>query len=263
MNARFFCRIGMLALIASVLCTSVYALTDAPPPIKNATPSAPGKFTLQRGISDNDFRVSNELEATYNMARELIAQGDQIKGFTLLQDSADAGHYIAMHDLGLLFRQANTKETFAAAAIWYRRAAEWRGIGFSGSQNNLGDMYETGEGLPKSPGDAIYWYTRSALQGEPTAYLSLGSCFANGVGVGKDVVEAYFWLTLAARDLGAGKNKNAAINRLNALEKTMTPDQLAEAKDKADTFKPYYQTYMKMGDPLERSHQETPVGVSK
>jgi TPR repeat protein len=263
MIVKLVYRIKMVALIASMLCTSAYALTDAPPPIKNATSSASGEFTLQRGMSDHDFRVSSELEAAYNMAREYIAQGDQIKGLTLLQDSADAGHFLAMHDLGLLFRQANTKETLEAAAVWYRRAAEWRGIGFSGSQNNLGDMYETGEGLSKSPGDAIYWYTRSALQGEPTAYLSLGSCFANGVGVGKDVVEAYFWLTLAARDLGAGKNKNTAIKQRNALEKTMTPTQIAEAKDKADTFKPYYQTYMKMGDPLERGDPEAPAGDLK
>ena len=43
----------------------------------------------------------------------------------------------------------------------------------------------------------------------------------------------------------------------------MTPTQIAEAKDKADTFKPYYQTYMKMGDPLERGDPEAPAGDLK
>lgn len=127
----------------------------------------------------------------------------------------------------------------------------------------LGDMYETGEGIPKSSGDAIYWYTRSALQGEPTAYLSLGSCFANGVGVGKDLVEAYFWLALAVRELGVGTNQDAAAKQLKEIEKAMTVAQVAEAKSKADTFKPYYQTKLKMGDPFERNANDPAPGATK
>ena len=252
-----------LGLVASLLCGNANALTSGPPPISKSSSSRAGEFTIQKGITDDDFQTSERLDTAYAMARKVVAQGDMANGVKALRLVAEAGHFLAMHDLGLLLRQANTKESFAEAAIWYRRASEWRGIGFAGSQNNLGDMYETGDGLPKSAGDAIYWYTRSALQGEPTAYLSLGSCFADGVGVRKDLVEAHFWLTLAVRELGAGTNQDAAAKQLKEIEKAMTVAQISEAKSKADQFKPYYQTKLKMGDPFERSTTEPSSGASK
>lgn len=253
--------VASIGLVASLLCGSANALTSGPPPISKSSSSRAGEFTVQKGISDDDFQTSERLDTAYAMARKVVAQGDMAKALEALRLVAEAGHFLAMHDLALLLRQANTKESFAEAAIWYRRASEWRGIGFAGSQNNLGDMYETGEGLPKSAGDAIYWYTRSALQGEPTAYFSLGSCFADGVGVRADLVEAYFWLTLAVRELGAGANRDAAAAKLKEIEKAMTTAQVAEAKSKADQFKPYYQTKLKMGDPLERNTAEPSSGA--
>ena len=252
-----------LGLVTSLLCGNANALTSGPPPISKSSSSRAGEFAIQKGITDDDFQTSERLDTAYAMARKAVEQGDMTNGVKMLRLVAEAGHFLAMHDLGLLLRQANTKESFAEAAIWYRRASEWRGIGFAGSQNNLGDMYETGEGLPKSSGDAIYWYARSALQGEPTAYLSLGSCFADGVGVRKDLVEAYFWLTLAVRELGTGTNKDAAAKQLKEIEKAMTVLQISEAKSKADQFKPYYQTKLKMGDPFERSTTEPSSGATK
>jgi TPR repeat protein len=263
MNIRIFQKIGLITLASAALCTSANALTSGPPAIKKGSTSAPSEYTVQRGISDDDFQFGGRLEAAYTMARKALAEGDKANGLKLMRLVADAGHVLAMHDMAIFLRQENTKETMAEAAIWYRRASEWRGFGFGGSQNNLGDMYETGEGLPKSPGDAIYWYTRSALQGEPTAYLSLGSCFADGVGVRKDPVEAYFWLSLAARDLGDGSNRSSALSQLKELEKALSANQVAEAKSKAEQFRPYYQTKLTIGDPLERTNPESPAQGSK
>lgn len=239
-----------LGLVASLWCGSANALTSGTPPISKSSASKASELTVQKGISDTDFQVSTRLDAAYEMAREAFALGETANAVNMLRRVAEAGHFMAMHDLAVLLGRANTKESFAEAALWYRRASEWRGIGFAGAQNNLGDMYETGEGLPKSAGDAIYWYTRSALQGEPTAYFSLGTCFADGVGVRKDLVEAYFWLTLAVRELGAGTNQNASARKLKKIGKAMTAAQIAEAKSKADQFKPYYKTKLKLGDPL-------------
>jgi len=54
----------------------------------------------------------------------------------------------------------------------------WSAVsGFAGAQNNLGDMLKKNEGTPASLGSAIYWYTQAAMQGDPTAYLSLGKLF--------------------------------------------------------------------------------------
>ena len=201
----------------------------------------------------------------YERAQDLLEKGDTVNGMKLVRQAAEDDHFAAMHHLALLLRQKNTKESFEEAAIWYRRAAEWKGFGFAGAQNNLGDMYETGEGLPKSAGDAIYWYTRSAMQGEPTAYLSLGSCFAEGVGVMKDLKESYFWFLLASRHLGPGSNRDSATKQLAAIEKSLTPKELSESKAKADQFVPYFQTGFPIGDPLERdeSADENKAGDAK
>lgn len=203
-----------------------------------------------QGASEVDPANANDL--SYWMARDLIERGDLSKGLEMLRSAANAGHPFAMHDLALHLRYIGDQRSLAEAAHWYRVAAEVWGIGFAGSQNNLGDMYENGNGLPKSPGDAIYWYVRSAMQGEPTAYLSLGFCFADGVGVQNDPVEAAFWLLLAVRDLHEGSNRNDASEKLAELRRSMTVEQLEQATIKADLFKPLRQTKYTIGDPLPK-----------
>ena len=48
---------------------------------------------------------------------------------------------------------------YAAAAEWYRRAAE---KGFPRAAINLGNLYEKGLGVPKDPKEALNWYRRAA-----------------------------------------------------------------------------------------------------
>jgi len=72
--------------------------------------------------------------------------------------------------------RAASMPAYEDAARLYRQSAD---LGFAGAQNNLGDMYEAGQGVPKSEKAAIHWYTRAAERGEPTAYLSLASLLRN------------------------------------------------------------------------------------
>ena len=70
-------------------------------------------------------------------------------------------------------------------------------LGFAGAQNNLGDHYERGEVVPQSDVGAVYWYTRAAERGEPTAYLGLASVLGNS-DAGDDVlIEALKYAFLA------------------------------------------------------------------
>jgi len=111
-------------------------------------------------------------------------------------------------------------------------------------------MYETGDGVPKSYGDAIHWYTRSAMQGEPTAYMSLGTCYAKGLGVSRNVVESYRWRLLAVKHFkNAPNNRSETEREMKELEKTMTPQQIAEGLKLADKFVPLKQTKNTIGDP--------------
>jgi len=70
-------------------------------------------------------------------------------------------------------------------------------LGFAGAQNNLGDHYERGEVVPQSDVGAVFWYTRAAERGEPTAYLGLASVLGNS-DAGDDVlIEALKYAFLA------------------------------------------------------------------
>lgn len=127
-----------------------------------------------------------------------------------LHDAAEAGHPHAMHNLAFGHEHGlnGLEKNLTKARYWYY----WSAIsGYAGAQNNLGDMYEKGQGTPTDIGLAIYWYTQAAMQGEPTAYLSLGELFLNGTGVAQNFFTAGFWLSLASRQLPEGQNKADAI----------------------------------------------------
>lgn len=127
-----------------------------------------------------------------------------------LNEAAMAGHPHAMHNLALAYKtgQPGLEKNLSLARYWY----SWSAIhGFAGAQNNLGDMFENGDGTEPDTGMAIYWYTQAAMQGEPTAYLSLGELFLNGKGVAQNYFTAAFWLSLAAKELPDGQNMADAL----------------------------------------------------
>ena len=90
-------------------------------------------------------------------------------------------------------------------------------------QNNLGVMYEKGEGVPQDYKEAFKWYTKAAEQGQANAQRNLGRMYLNGQGVPRDWVYAYAWFNLADAN---GVKK--AIGWRDEFE--LTPEQLEEAK---------------------------------
>lgn len=67
----------------------------------------------------------------------------------------------------------------------------------------------------------------------PEALFNLGLISMNGQGAPQDRLEAYKWFILAAH-LGS---EMAAANR-DAVAKTLTPEQIAEGKRRAEVFLP-------------------------
>lgn len=83
-------------------------------------------------------------------------------------------------------------------------------LGFAGAQNNLGDHYERGEVVPQSDVGAVFWYTRAAERGEPTAYLGLASVLGNSDAGDDLLIEALKYAFLAKELLPEGGNKDLA-----------------------------------------------------
>ncbi len=134
---------------------------------------------------------------------------------------------------------------FAQAVDLYRQNAH---LGFAGSQNNFGDLFEEGTGVPRDDLLAVYWYTRAAERGEPTAYLSLASILEGSSTCTDALTVAAKYAVLAADKLPDGINKLFAGQIRDKLAQLLDPETWNFAMRLAANFKPIYQEKSTMGD---------------
>jgi TPR repeat protein len=113
-----------------------------------------------------------------------------------------------------------------------REAAE---KGDAEAQFKLGAMY----GVLRDDGEAAKWYQKSADQGFGHAQFRLGTLYEAGFGVAKDYVQADTWYTIAASaEKITATEREEAIRWRDSIEKRMNPEQIAEAKRRAQEWKP-------------------------
>ncbi len=111
---------------------------------------------------------------------------------------------------------------------WYARAAAQ---GDADAQNNLGAMFDAGEGIREDNAEAIKWYSLSANQGNPIAQNNLGAMYYAGEGADINKILAYKWFYIAER-LG---NDDGKENRIKS-SKNMRSSEVNEAKRLARTW---------------------------
>ena len=105
---------------------------------------------------------------------------------------------------------------------------EWKPLAEEGNavaQNNLGVMYNNGNGVPQDYEEAVRWYQLAAEQGDAKAQGNLGVMYAFGNGVMKDYVYAHMWGNIASMN----GNDLGALLRDDFAEK-MTSSQIEEAQ---------------------------------
>jgi TPR repeat protein len=116
------------------------------------------------------------------------------------------------------------------AAKWFHMAALQ---GHGKAQYRLGVLYEKGIGVPQNLKEALKWKRMAAAQGEARAQNHLGVKYAKGKGVRKNYRNAYMWLCLAAMQGSRQASKNVDI-----LIEKMTPEQLSDAKQLVEEWRP-------------------------
>jgi TPR repeat protein len=84
-------------------------------------------------------------------------------------------------------RVANAKKDFATARRLYDQAAA---AGYAMAWNNIGGMYEGGQGVPVNYVEAARWYKKAVDANEPIAMVDLGWLYETAHGVGKNCAEA-------------------------------------------------------------------------
>ena len=144
-----------------------------------------------------------------------------------IQQRAQAGDSEAQYILGSAYRTGGPilAKDMNATVQWWRKAAAQ---GHARAQNDLGYLYQKGEGVPLDYAEAAKWYRMAAAQGDATAQDNLGSLYFSGRGVRRSYKAAFAWVAMAARqglaaaqhDLaimyrygkGTGRNLSAAVN---------------------------------------------------
>ena len=98
--------------------------------------------------------------------------------------------------------------------------------GDASAQNNLGYMYDAGNGVSQDFEEAAKWYRKAAEQGEAFAQFNLGIKYRTGQGVLQNFVTAYAWINIAV----ANGNSNAEEYK-PLIEKKLFPKQIAKAQE--------------------------------
>jgi uncharacterized caspase-like protein len=101
-------------------------------------------------------------------------------------------------------RVAGARKDYTEARRLYDKAAA---AGYAMAMNNIGGMYEGGEGVARNYAEAVRWYSKAAAAGEPIAMIDLGWLYEHGQGVAQDLAEARrLYETAANAGVPAGMN---------------------------------------------------------
>ena len=125
---------------------------------------------------------------------------------------------------------------YVTALREYRPLAEQ---GDTEAQYYLGQIYESGLGIPQDYKEAAKWFTLAAEQGDLGSQYFLGLMHSKGYGVPKDYVRAHMWFNLAtATRTALYGNLNEEIygkagEARDTFAKKMTPAQIEKAQDLA------------------------------
>jgi TPR repeat protein len=104
--------------------------------------------------------------------------------------------------------------------------------GSAEAMNRIGELWAAGTMGEPDPKEAATWYRKAANKGLPQAQLNLGRCCAKGEGVSLDKAEAWKWLQLAAN-----QNCPNAADEREKIQRSMTADELNQARSMADSFR--------------------------
>jgi hypothetical protein len=128
---------------------------------------------------------------------------------------------------------AYERSDFSAAMTQLRPEAD---AGNARAQLLVGRMLEQGRGGPADPAGALAWYRRAAEQDLAEAQYRLAVLLQVGLAGTSDPVEAAVWLTIVQRDRGAVADAARAF--AHSFAATLTPDQQASARTRANAWRP-------------------------
>ncbi len=156
-------------------------------------------------------------------------------------------------------------DEYARGLRWFDRGSfeqarnHWVPLANAGdcdAQFRLGTLYFLGAGVPQSDENARHWLLAAANQGQAFAQVLLAVMHAHdtisistaarevvfdcrqGCGIDKDMVEAYTWASLSERFAVYDGHREGVKKTLVKYSQSLNPEQIAEAKQRAQDWKP-------------------------
>jgi TPR repeat protein len=169
-------------------------------------------------------------DADTTSALQAFRAGDYATAKQGFEAAAEAGDPAAGYWLGHMYAEGiGVAKDEAVAANWMSKSAAGDEVA---AMRGLGVMYLNGDGVLQDYALAKEWLERAAFDNDAAAQRALGTIYANGLGVPKNNSRAYVWFDFAARGGDA-----QAVEKRDALAKTLTPQELDDAQAFSETVK--------------------------
>lgn len=156
---------------------------------------------VQKAVAQFEKAVQGGVIYAYNLLADMYLSNDGLpvdvdKARAYLQSGASLGDSNCQSTLASMyhFGKGGVATDFALAATLYQKAAD---DGVLLALNNLGDLYEKGQGVPQDYAKALNLYREAARKGYGTALISLSELYEKGLGVPADPALAYAYCKLA------------------------------------------------------------------
>lgn len=128
---------------------------------------------------------------------------------------AEQGDEEAQFNLGQMYQSGQgVVQNYKKAVSWFRKAAEQE---YENAQFSLALKYGEGKGVTKNYKEAARWYRKAAVRGHAGAQYNLGQLFLRGDGVVKDYKEAAKWYRKAANQRIVQAQNNLGVLYMQGL----------------------------------------------
>jgi localization factor PodJL len=209
------------------------APTGAPAVATPASAPAPARAApvTSQPISLQQAATRGDPVAQYELALQNLAAGDSAEALSLLRASANQGLAMAQYRLAKMFeRGEGVPADLAQARQWTERAAA---AGNSRAMHDLGVFFARGEGAPLDEAAAFRWFRQAAELGVEDSQFNLGVLYQQGRGTSVNGAEALFWFLVVGANGDADARARAAT-----LEAQLSPSEVAQARARAEAFRP-------------------------
>ena len=166
----------------------------------------------------------------------IVVPQDRDLAINWFRQAADQGQANAQRALGHAYAEGEgVPQDHTEAAKWYRKAADQGNSDArdqldklynpeavtqlkaladnddANAQNDLGNTYAQGNGVPVDDAEAVKWYRKAADHGHAKGQVLLGFMLGNGRGVPRDYAEAVRWYRKAADQEDDASGLSAAV----------------------------------------------------